>query len=244
MAAIQSLLFDVFGTLVTVDPDPRRPLSAAYRTWKASRNKGIQVKYRKFYRAYVKQRKRESLQLRRTFREISIHRRIVNTLGTLGCDVNEDDPPVRRAVRAYYEPWLERTRPRADCLSTIRRLRKEYRLAIVSNFVYPPVFHEILRKLKLSALFDAIIVSGEVGYVKPHRRIFTRALTSLRSKPSDAVMIGDELYADIYGAGRLGMKTILVKGRNGAGSRIRTKPTARVERLDQLPAAIADIGDH
>jgi putative hydrolase of the HAD superfamily len=175
-----------------------------------------------------------------TFREISIHGRVLNTLDRLGYSTNKRDRAVSEAVAAYYRPWLHHTRHRANCHLILQHLGTYHRLAIVSNFIYPPVFHRIVDKLRLRRYFDSIVVSGEVGYIKPSSRIFRRALASLRSQSQNAIMIGDDSYADIFGASRIGMMTIQIDGIRQPGT-IEPKPTARIERLAQLPKVVAAI---
>lgn len=64
-----------------------------------------------------------------------------------------------------------------------------------------------VQRLGLADVVDAVVTSHSVGWQKPHRRIFERALklADLRTDESDqAVMVGDRLLADIWGAKRIG----------------------------------------
>src|SRR5262249_56469846 len=57
----------------------------------------------------------------------------------------------------------------------LRRLAERYRLAVVSNFDYTPTALHILQRAGVPALFDAVVVSDEVGWRKPRRGIFHAA---------------------------------------------------------------------
>lgn len=46
---------------------------------------------------------------------------------------------------------------------------------------------------------------------KPARKSYQRAMAIMKCKPSEAVFVGDQLFTDVFGAKRAGMKTILVK---------------------------------
>jgi putative hydrolase of the HAD superfamily len=49
---------------------------------------------------------------------------------------------------------------------------------------------------------------------KPNSKIFQAALDNLKIGPHEAAFVGNDLFADILGAGKLGMKTIYL-GRPG-----------------------------
>ena len=53
-----------------------------------------------------------------------------------------------------------------------------------------------------------MVVSGDVGYVKPHPRPFETAIKMLDLPPNEIVFVGDNWLADIQGAKRAGMQAI------------------------------------
>ena len=48
-------------------------------------------------------------------------------------------------------------------------------------------------------------VSCDIGYMKPHPKIYEHALEALDVQPQETVMVGDSLRADVAGAQALGM---------------------------------------
>lgn len=58
------------------------------------------------------------------------------------------------------------------------------------------------------AVFDPVVISGEVGLRKPNADIFLHAL-DLLDAPPDRVAFVDDAGANTEGAGRLGMRTVL-----------------------------------
>jgi FMN phosphatase YigB (HAD superfamily) len=63
-------------------------------------------------------------------------------------------------------------------------------------------------------LFDAVILSFEVGSVKPQRPIFQVALDALAVPAGRALMVGDNATDDA-GAARLGIRTLLLPRTQG-----------------------------
>lgn len=61
----------------------------------------------------------------------------------------------------------------------------------------------------LDGLFDAIVCSGDTGYVKPHPSTFELVLEKLNVRPNEAVMVGDSCERDCAPARALGMRTVL-----------------------------------
>ncbi|AEK72073.1 hydrolase [Thermococcus sp. 4557] len=85
--------------------------------------------------------------------------------------------------------------------------RAGYRLGIITDGNPIKQWEKILR-LELDAYFDEVFISDYLGVKKPHRKIFEKALRKMKVEPHEAVMVGDRLYSDIYGAKQVGMKTV------------------------------------
>lgn len=97
-----------------------------------------------------------------------------------------------------------------DVLETLEWLRRRgCRLGSITNRAYsgPRFWHE-LRELGLTDYFEVVAISCDVGYLKPHPRIFRHALDGLGLEPTSVVMVGDSLRADVGGAKALGMAAV------------------------------------
>ncbi|KAL0408684.1 UNVERIFIED_CONTAM: Glyceraldehyde 3-phosphate phosphatase [Sesamum radiatum] len=77
------------------------------------------------------------------------------------------------------------------------------KLAVVSNF--DSRLRKLLKDLNVLDLFDAVIISSEVGYEKPDGRIFRAALDQISVEASKAVHVGDDTKADKAGAHAVGI---------------------------------------
>ncbi len=98
----------------------------------------------------------------------------------------------------------------ADARPTLEAARKAgRRLVVVSN--WDASLHEVLARLGLAPLLDAIVTSAEAGARKPAVAIFTRALECARAGAADAVHVGDSVEEDVMGARAAGIEPVLVR---------------------------------
>lgn len=79
-------------------------------------------------------------------------------------------------------------------------------LAIVSNG-RTDFQRQKIQRLKLEPYFSAILISEAEGLRKPDAAIFHRACARLQVLPEHALLVGDNLQADIEGARRAGLMT-------------------------------------
>jgi HAD superfamily hydrolase (TIGR01509 family) len=95
-----------------------------------------------------------------------------------------------------------------EALETL--LKKGLKLAIVSNTFLPrSVLDRHLDILELGDLIETRIYSSEVIYRKPNPKIFQLALKKVGLDAENTMFIGDSPRADIFGAQREGMITVL-----------------------------------
>ncbi len=133
--------------------------------------------------------------------------RILSELGLNKKTATETASDVREE---YLRP--ERWHLYDDTIPVLERTRKKgWRNIILSNHV--PDLPLVLHHLGLDPLLDGIITSGAVGYEKPNKKIFLYAITAA-GFPRHAVMVGDNITADIQGATVVGMNAILVRKPN------------------------------
>jgi epoxide hydrolase-like predicted phosphatase len=90
-------------------------------------------------------------------------------------------------------------------LEYIRSLRGKYKTGVISN-AWGDLRDFIVRE-KFDDAFDKIIISAEVGAMKPEPKIFQIALEQFGVKPKEAVFV-DDFQANIEGCEKVGMKGI------------------------------------
>ena len=153
-------------------------------------------------------------------------------------DVEPEKSQVDTIVRIRYESFVESAQLAGDVLPLLKKLGERYRLGLLSNYPCSRSIRDSLKKIGLSKIFHAEIISGDVGYAKPHPRPFEVLLSDLGVSPGECVHVGDNWLADIQGAKRTGMGAILItqyipyeKFEPNEGD---IPPDARIERLYQL----------
>lgn len=98
---------------------------------------------------------------------------------------------------------------------------------------------EDVRRLGLAGAVDHVASSHSVGWMKPHQAIFERALSLAGALPEDALMVGDRMLQDVWGAKRLGMRAIWRRPLAGAPQEpIETAPDAMIDDLTELPGIV------
>jgi FMN hydrolase / 5-amino-6-(5-phospho-D-ribitylamino)uracil phosphatase len=97
----------------------------------------------------------------------------------------------------------------------LERLARRFRLAVVSNFDWSPTALGILESAGVRQLFDAVVVSDEVGWRKPRAEIFEVALRRVGVAASEALFVGDRPEIDVVGAQQVGMPVAWIN-REGA----------------------------
>ncbi|MXV62237.1 HAD-IA family hydrolase [Natronorubrum sp. JWXQ-INN-674] len=119
----------------------------------------------------------------------------------------EADPAA--VANAYRETIAETLEPLPGVESMLEGLKREYRVGLLTN---GPVRaqRDKLATLGWERTFDAALVTGELEAGKPDRRAFEAIVGELGVDPADAVYIGDEVEADIYGATNAGLDAIQV----------------------------------
>jgi putative hydrolase of the HAD superfamily len=134
----------------------------------------------------------------------------VNTLRALKAD--------ERLGEAMLEDWegriLAATRLFDDASSTIRRLRSAgLRLGIVTDG-FTTVQRRKLRRHRLDARVDFVLISEEVGLFKPDKALFEVALARAGVTAQQALFVGDTPSRDIDGARSAGLHAVLIDPRD------------------------------
>jgi epoxide hydrolase-like predicted phosphatase len=94
-----------------------------------------------------------------------------------------------------------------DMVRLIGTLRKKYKTALLTN-ANKEQLHQIIQGIGLEKVFNEIVVSSDVGMVKPDERIFKLTLSKLQVDPQEAVFI-DDISRYVYAAKDIGMHGIV-----------------------------------
>jgi len=93
-----------------------------------------------------------------------------------------------------------------DVIDVIEKLSLDFKVGMLSN-AGGPGLRRILNEKGIEKHFKEIIISGEVGHIKPEPKIFEIALERLESKPQETIFIDDNLN-NCEAANQLGITSI------------------------------------
>ena len=140
----------------------------------------------------------------------------------------------------FYQPLCKVASIVPGAPETLKALReKGLKLALVSNTFLPgAILDRHLDLVAIGDMFDTRIYSSEVGVRKPHPRIFQLALDAIGLQAAQAIFVGDSPKADIAGANRAGMTTVLRD--LPAGRKLkRVTPDHRIKDMPELLQIVA-----
>lgn len=157
-----------------------------------------------------------------------------------------DIPPGKVAKDACMEAygWRGETDvslfPEVPEVLTLLR-EKGIRLGIITN-AYQPMWMRDMEIAPLGLLDyfpDCRLSAADVGYLKPHQRIFWHALECLEVQPQEAVFVGDSLTSDVAGAKTAGLRAVWRRVENNNFSSEQAlpdvTPDATIHSLLELP---------
>jgi len=220
MKKYSAVLFDLFDTLVMFEPSLLPKVTLNGETWNSTaqhvftrmRSSLGEMEFTDFYEPFVESH-RELLELRKKdLREYPNRKRFEIFMEKMG--LKGDDGMLEKFVLSHMEGLRgAMVYPEHHTEVLLYLKEKGYRLSVVSNFDHAPTARELLRKFGIVDFFEHIVISEEVGWRKPHRKIFEFALASLDESPSDVIFIGDDPEADIMGSSDCGIDSVWVKRR-------------------------------
>lgn len=105
--------------------------------------------------------------------------------------------------------FLSRYRLDERLIAFIRSTRPALQAALCSNFS-DVLRDQINERWKIADLFDVIVISNEIGVIKPDPKIYLLTLERLGLQPQETIFIDDQ-EKNVIGAEQVGMCGILFK---------------------------------
>ena len=201
-----AILLDALGTLVALEPPAPRLRAELARRFglevseeEAARAIGAEIAY---YRAHLDEG-RDPAGL------AALRRRCAGVVrAELPACGLELEPLVDALLASLHFTAFADARP-----ALVAARARGQRLVVVSN--WDVSLHDVLRKLELEPLLDAILTSAGAGARKPAPAIFEQALALAGVMPEQAIHVGDSLEEDVVGARAAGMEPVLVRRDGG-----------------------------
>ena len=136
---------------------------------------------------------------------------------TYGEKVRLEPGQIKYANEVLQDLFVQSISVEVEVVESLTRMSQRCRLGLVSNYPCGPTIRRSLEKEGIHGLLDPIVVSGDVGFVKPHPEPFDTALRALGVRPQSVLFVGDRWDMDMNGARKLGMKTCHITGLTSDG---------------------------
>lgn len=238
------LIFDLFDTLVDFD---FRRLPLLDKNGVRSRTTGREVygvfskyypeiTFEEFYRPFIDSYRKFQDLKKREYREYPNRERFRIMLADMEIpDSESNERMLNGMVTAHMDGLSSCVIFPVENMSVLDYAAdKGYRLSLISNFDYAPTARDILERYDLTQYFEVIIISEDVGWRKPKRIIFERALERLDTNPSEVLFTGDNFDADVVGAKKAGMDAVWINRNNITREPGGVKPDYTIRRLPEL----------
>jgi len=194
---IKAVIFDLDNTLVDFMAMKRQAIDAAIL---AMRDAGLKLSVEEIRRRIDEIYKLRGIEFQNVFDQLlydefsKIDYKILSS-GVIA---------YRRAREAALVPYPH------VYLTLIELTKMHLKLAVVSD---APAREAWLRLcyLNLHHIFDVVVTFDDTRKRKPRPEPFKKALTRLKLKPEEALMVGDWAERDVVGAAQVGMKTVFAR---------------------------------
>jgi len=140
----------------------------------------------------------------------------------------------------YLKLWPEQTEYFDGVPEMLEELKADYKLGVITNYMDGPTCREVFRRLGYDGIFNSLVVSKELGYLKPAQILFETALSETVSRPENCVMVGDTYAADVVGGNLAGMKTVLVDIYNTQHDHY-GEASAVIKHISEFPEALRGL---
>jgi len=217
MKEIKAIGFDLFNTLITIEPPALK--EALGRLVHSLKQSGFILEEEQFKESHKEAAVRHLEECKQDGRETHNRFWISSALGNHGYEVMPDDSRIADAVEAYFTAFYDYSRLIPGTKEMLGKVRATYRLGMLTNFTHGPAARKIIGQLGLNPLFDVILISGEIGFRKPNPLVFQELCGHLGVLETQIMHVGDDPEADILGALNAGIQPVWVV--HGAGAPFR-----------------------
>jgi len=195
-AEYKSIFFDADDTLFDYPRAERAALQACLREFRLRTDMGV------FLGAY-RRHNRDVWQAFERGETDQITLR-VERFRRLAVELDIPDLSHDRLSAFYLEALSGQPQLMPGALATVRTLAKKFPLALVTNGI-AMVQRRRFAASPITAYFQAVVISEEVGIAKPDPRIFAPALEKIGVAAGEVLYVGDSVTSDMAAARNAGM---------------------------------------
>jgi FMN phosphatase YigB (HAD superfamily) len=224
MMNVEAITLDFGNTLVAF---PASQMAAVLQSTATLSARSLGLAEGEFLRFWTEERRRQMVEDVPEGREAYMDIRATRVLARLrgsrvpgpGARWNDADaatyssPEELAAVLdAYATAFVNLTPAPPEIEPMLARLAASYRLAIISNWPLTMAIERFVVAAGWAPHLSAVVVSHEVGVIKPQREIFEVAAVRLGVQSGPAILhVGDDPGADVVGAHNVGWRAAWVR---------------------------------
>jgi FMN phosphatase YigB (HAD superfamily) len=221
---LQAITLDFGNTLVAF---PESQMAAVLQATATLSARSLGVPRNEFLRLWTEERQRQMVEDVPEGREAYMDVRATRVLARLrGCPVPgpggswndsvaaaySSPEELASVLDAYATAFVDLTPAPPEIGPMLRRLADSFRLAIVSNWPLTMAIDRFVEAAGWAPYLSAVVVSHEVGVIKPQREIFEVASVRLGIQSGPAILhVGDDPGADVVGAHNVGWRAAWVR---------------------------------
>jgi putative hydrolase of the HAD superfamily len=206
MSSVKAIGFDFFNTLITIDPGAMT--EAFNRLFAGLQERGISTDKDAFRKVYRESAIGFMAATKVDGRETHNRFWISAAMEVLGQKILPEDDRIAGAIEDYFSAFYDYCRLIPGTKEMLTHLKEEYRLGLLSNFTHAPAAMRLLEMNGLDIFFDPILISGTIGYRKPHPLVFERLVEEFGVDKESILYVGDDPEPDIFGASQAGLRPI------------------------------------
>jgi len=114
-----------------------------------------------------------------------------------------------QTVQAVMDEFQQAERLDDATVALIKKIRQHYKVGLISN-AESAFIRDLFTRHQLDELFDFVVVSSEVGHIKPSPEIFHIALEKAGVSPQEAIFTDDN-PKNVAAAQALGIQAVVFK---------------------------------
>ncbi|MGM2769968.1 HAD family hydrolase [Bacillus sp. PGP15] len=145
--------------------------------------------------------------------------------------------PKYRLPHNYIQDFWNENFPKCfsidqNTIHFLNQIKKQFKVGVITNGSTQRQKAKIFNT-NLNKYFETIIISEEVGFSKPDKRIFELALNKLNVQPENTLFVGDDLEKDIAGPQNVNIKGVWFNPQKIKNT-TQIQPYAEINTLDSL----------
>lgn len=211
---IKTVFFDFGSTLIYFDAQWSSVLDrAVHRLWQELVRQGLTLEAEPFQATFSSRLWAYYTTREKTLKETGTFQVLESTLQSFSYS-NLPFEMLRVSLAAMYKVSQNHWQVELDAHPTLASLKSlGFHLGLISNAGDNSDVQTLLDKTEIRQYFDCIVTSAAFGIRKPSPSIFEYAMKCMDTHPTNAVMIGDHLIADVLGSQNAGIFAIWINRR-------------------------------